>query len=120
MMNTKILIVEDESIVALDISNRLIKMGYKVLAIAASGHEAIQKAQELSPDLILMDIRMPVMDRYEATRRLRGDGWEGPIVALTAHSMRGDRERCLDVGCNDYLTKPVSQARLFTVLKQYL
>ncbi len=93
--------------------------------LAENGRVAYEKAMASKAagkpyHLILMDIRMPVMDGYEATRRLRKDGWEGPIVALTSHSMRGDREKCLEAGCDDYLSKPVSQARLFEALERYL
>ena len=95
------------------------------LDLAENGVVACEKAMASKAagepyDLILMDIRMPVMNGYEATRRLRAEGWVGPIVALTAHSMRGDREQCLEAGCNDYLSKPVSQAAFFGVLERYL
>ena len=95
------------------------------LDLAKNGVVACEKAMASKAakepyDLILMDIRMPVMNGYEATRRLRAEGWVGPIVALTAHSMRGDREQCLEAGCNDYLSKPVSQAAFFGVLERYL
>ena len=95
------------------------------LELAENGRMAYEmamasKAAGKPYDLILMDIRMPVMDGHEATRRLRKDGWERPIVALTAHSMRGDCEKCREAGCDAYLSKPVSRAQLFETLEKYL
>ena len=100
------------------------KIGLR-LDLAENGLVACEKALASQAagkpyDLILMDIRMPIMDGYEATQRLRAEGWQGPIVALTAHSMRGEREKCLEVGCDDYLSKPVDQPTLFVTLGTYL
>lgn len=95
------------------------------LDVAKNGAIAYEKAmfsQEAGRpyELILMDIRMPIMDGYQVTRRLRDHGWTGPIVALTASAMEGAREKCLKAGCNDYLSKPVDHAKFFQVLNRYL
>ncbi|MBN2476970.1 MAG: PAS domain S-box protein [Pirellulales bacterium] len=93
--------------------------------LAEDGQIALQKALASVTagqpyDLILMDIQMPEIDGYAATRQLRRDGWMGPIVALTAHAMIGDREKCLGAGCDDYLVKPVDRAAMMAVLERYL
>jgi hypothetical protein len=120
MTNTRILIVEDESIVALDISNRLIKMGYKVLAIAASGHEAIQKAQELSPDLILMDIKLKgEMDGVEAVREIQVK-LDIPAIYLTAYADEATLQRAKITGPYGYLLKPFEERELHTTIEMAL
>ncbi|MEK2688598.1 response regulator [Bdellovibrio sp. GT3] len=86
---------------------------------ALDGVEAVEKASKNAYDVILMDMQMPRMDGYTATRELRARGYQGPIVALTAHAMKEDRDRCLSVGCNDYLTKPLSSDLLYAVLAKH-
>jgi signal transduction histidine kinase/CheY-like chemotaxis protein/HPt (histidine-containing phosphotransfer) domain-containing protein len=81
---------------------------------------AVSVAEGRPYDLILMDIQMPVMDGFQVTERLRKTGWEGRIVALTAHAMASDRQRCLDAGCDDYASKPVTRQSLLDVLRRYL
>jgi CheY-like chemotaxis protein len=87
--------------------------------IAEDGREAVTLAQTGAFDVVLMDMQMPEMDGYEATRILRQAGYDRPILALTAHVMEGDRERCLEVGCNDHLTKPVDRRRLIGAVALY-
>jgi two-component system, cell cycle response regulator DivK len=117
----KILLVEDNEMNRDMLSRRLIKKGYEVV-MALDGEQALEMAGSESPDLILMDISLPGLDGWEATRRLKAmPETKGiPIIALTAHAMAGDRERCLEAGCNDYDTKPVEFPRLLGKIQEFL
>jgi two-component system, cell cycle response regulator DivK len=118
---TKILLVEDNEMNRDMLSRRLIKKGYD-LVMAMDGEQAIEMARSESPDLILMDISLPGLDGWEATRRLKAmpETKAIPIIALTAHAMAGDREKCLEAGCNDYDTKPVEFPRLLGKIQEFL
>lgn len=109
----KILLVEDNEMNRDMLSRRLVRRGAEVL-IAVDGAQGVEMAQAERPDLILMDMSLPVMDGWEATRTLKAaaDTKEIPIIALTAHAMAGDQEKCREAGCDDYDTKPVDFARL--------
>ena len=109
----KILIVEDSEMNRDMLSRRLVRNGHAVIA-AVDGQQAIEMAHAEQPDLVLMDISLPVLDGLEATRRLRGDPATRsmPVIALSAHAMQGDREKALAAGCDDYATKPVDLPRL--------
>jgi two-component system cell cycle response regulator DivK len=109
----KILLVEDNEMNRDMLSRRLERRGYQVL-IAVDGQQGVDMALAESPDLILMDMSLPVLDGWEASRRLKGEAKTRgiPIIALTAHAMAGDREKALEAGCNDYDTKPIELPRL--------
>lgn len=109
----KILYIEDNDDNIYVIRNRLGRAGYTV-AVATDGEQGIAMAQSEKPDLILMDLRIPVIDGWEATRRLKAspETRSIPVIALSAHAMSGDREHALAAGCEDYDTKPVDMARL--------
>ena len=118
-----ILIAEDHPDNMLTVSSYLQLNGYQIL-FAEDGVQALAIAREQHPDLILMDIQMPIMDGVEATRRLRRESdpvcAQIPIIALTALAMRGDREKCLAAGANEYLSKPVNLKQLQSVIHQFL
>ncbi|MCH7988848.1 MAG: response regulator [Planctomycetes bacterium] len=121
LLDCRVLLVEDSVVIQKLISFFLNKSGAKVI-IAPNGEKAIQLAQQAESDgepfdAILMDLQMPVLDGLSATRMLREQGYSRPIIALTAHAMKGDKEKCLEAGCDSYLTKPVQQLKLIkTVL----
>lgn len=109
----KILLVEDNEMNRDMLSRRLQRRGHEVL-IAMDGAEALRVAGEEQPELVLMDLSLPVMDGWEATGRMKADPQTAsiPIIALTAHAMGADRERALAAGCDDFDTKPIDMERL--------
>jgi two-component system, cell cycle response regulator DivK len=109
----KILLVEDNEMNRDMLSRRLSRRGYEIV-IAVDGAAALEVAQREAPQLVLMDMSLPVMDGWEATRRLKADERtrDIPVIALTAHAMTADRDRALEAGCDDFDTKPVDLERL--------
>ena len=117
----KILLVEDNEMNRDMLARRLARRGYEVL-VAVDGGQGIELAQQQNPDLILMDMSLPGIDGWEATRRLK-DAPETrsiPIIALTAHAMAGDRDKALEAGCDDYDTKPIELPRLLGKIEAFL
>ncbi len=110
---TKILVVEDNEVNQRIIVRRLERRGFKVL-LAGDGQQGVDLATNELPDLILMDMSLPILDGWEATRRIKADEATRhiPVIALTAHAMVGDREQALDAGCDDYDVKPIDIERL--------
>jgi CheY-like chemotaxis protein len=117
----KILLVEDNEMNRDMLSRRLIRKGYEVL-LAIDGAQGVEMARSQAPDLILMDMSLPVVDGWEATRQVKGDDQTRgiPVIALTAHAMAGDQEKALDAGCDDYDTKPVELPRLLGKIEALL
>jgi CheY-like chemotaxis protein len=117
----RILLVEDQEMNRDMLARRLKKRGYEV-SIAVDGAEGVEKARAESPDLILMDMSLPVMDGWEATRTLKADEATQaiPVIALTAHAMSTDREKALEAGCDAYETKPVELPRLLETMEKLL
>lgn len=117
----KLLLVEDNEMNRDMLSRRLQRRGYEVI-IAVDGVEGLEMALNESPDLILMDMSLPLLDGWEATRRLKSmpETSSIPVLALTAHAISGDREKALDIGCDDYDTKPVEFQRLLEKIHKLL
>lgn len=116
-----ILLVEDNEMSRDMMERWLRRKGYEV-CLAADGVQAVRRAREVRPDLILMDMSLPVVDGWETTRRLKSAAETEtiPIVGLSAHAMAGDRERALESGCDDYDTKPIESQRLLAKIRSLL
>ena len=116
----KILIVEDEQFNR-DLVVQLLEDKYEVVT-AENGAEAIELAQQVKPDLIFMDLSLPIVDGWQATRRIKAIQTLShiPIIALSAHAMHGDKEKGLASGCDEYLTKPIDEGLLFDILQRYI
>ncbi len=117
----KILVVEDNEMNRDMLSRRLERRGYQVI-VSVEGEAGISMALTETPDLVLMDMSLPELDGWEATRRLKAAPETRfiPVIALTAHAMSGDREKALDAGCDDYDTKPVDFPRLLSKIESLL
>ena len=117
----RILLVEDNEMNRDMLSRRLARKKYEVL-VAVDGKEGVVMAGSVAPDLILMDMSLPVMDGWEATRQLKASPETKaiPIIALTAHAMSGDREKAMEAGCDDYDTKPIELPRLLAKMEALL
>jgi CheY-like chemotaxis protein len=116
----KVLVVEDVDFNR-ELIVQLLEDQYEVIE-AVNGQEGVELAERERPELILMDLSLPVMDGWEATRRLKanGDLRSIPVIALTAHAMKGDREKALAAGCDDYLVKPLDEDELMARIAKYL
>lgn len=116
-----LLLVEDNDMNRDMLSRRLTRRGYQVV-IAVDGQQGIDEARRLSPDLVLMDMSLPVKDGWTATTELKADPATSsiPVIGLTAHAMSGDRERAIQAGCDDYDTKPVELERLLEKIEKLL
>ncbi len=117
----KILLVEDNEMNRDMLARRLARRGYEVVS-AVDGQEGLAMARSESPDLILMDMDLPVLDGWEATRQIKGapETRAIPIIALTAHAMVGDREKAIEAGCDDYDAKPIDFQRLLEKIEAIL
>jgi two-component system, cell cycle response regulator DivK len=117
----KILLVEDNEMNRDMLSRRLERKGYQVV-MAVDGAQAVEMARTEAPALILMDMSLPVLDGWEATRQIKAQPETAaiPVIALTAHAMAGDREKTLEAGCNDYDTKPIELPRLLGKIEALL
>jgi CheY-like chemotaxis protein len=117
----KILIVEDNELNRDMLSRRLLRRGYEI-AVAVDGSESLSMAKSQAPDLILMDMTLPVISGWEATQRLKDDPSTRhiPVIALTAHAMVDDRDQAMKAGCDDYDTKPIELGRLLEKIEYLL
>lgn len=113
-----ILVVEDTEL-NIDLITQLLEDDYDLL-FARDGVQGVEMALQKNPDLVLMDISLPIIDGYEATRRIREANKSMPIIGLSAHAMNGHEKSARAAGCNDYLTKPIDDELLLDTLKQYL
>lgn len=120
-MSSKILLIEDNEMNRDMLSRRLIRHGFEVM-VAIDGQEGINQAKTQLPNLILMDMSLPIIDGWEATKQLKADPETShiPVIALTAHAMAGDREKAINAGCDDYDTKPIDFTHLLEKINKLL
>jgi two-component system, cell cycle response regulator DivK len=120
-MSKRILIVEDQEDNRAILRDLLSSVGYDLIE-AIDGAQGVDVAQQQRPDLILMDIQLPVIDGYEATRRIKGDAKlkSIPIIAVTSYALSGDEAKARAAGCDDYVTKPFSPRELLAIVRKYL
>lgn len=120
-MSKRILLVEDNEMNRDMLKRRLERKGYEVI-VAVDGQQGVEIAQSVIPDLILMDMSLPIVDGWSATRQIKELSQLNhiPIIALTAHAMAGDREKAIEAGCDDYDTKPIEFKRLLEKIKSFL
>ena len=118
---TKVLVVEDNEMNRDMLSRRLTRRGFQVI-LGVDGQQGVDLARSERPDIILMDMSLPIIDGWEATRRVKSDdATRGvPVIGLTAHAMAGDREKAIEAGCDDYDTKPVELERLIGKMERLL
>ena len=118
---SKILLVEDNEMNRDMLSRRLQRRGYEIV-VALDGAQGVAMANSENPDLILMDMSLPIMDGWEATKNIKANTNTKsiPIIALTAHAMSGDREKAIKAGCDDYDTKPIDLSRLLTKIEVFI
>ena len=114
-----ILVAEDDRTNQMLITTLLEKIGFKT-TLAENGNIAVEKAMSHEFDMIFMDMQMPNMNGYEATQALRDEGFSTPIIALTANAMKSDKDKCIEAGCDDYLSKPIAQEELRRILKKFV
>ena len=117
----KVLLIEDNEMNRDMLSRRLIRRGFQVV-FAVDGQQGVDLARSERPDIILMDMSLPAIDGWEATRRVKADNATRsvPVIGLTAHAMAGDREKAIEAGCDDYETKPVELDRLISKIERLL
>ena len=117
----KTVLIVDDTEFNIDLLTQLLEDDYNLI-VARDGEQGVAMALEHRPDLVLMDINLPTIDGYEATRRIRAnaDLQSMPIIGLSAHAMTAHEEKAREAGCNDYLTKPIDEEALFSKLNQYL
>jgi len=120
MLQKKILVVEDGEFNR-DLLVQLLEDEYEIL-LAADGEEGVEKAERERPDLILMDLGLPVVDGWEATKRIKANGAlkHIPVIAITSHAMPADERRARDVGCDDYLAKPIDENELMGKIRKFI
>jgi CheY-like chemotaxis protein len=117
-MSGQVLVAEDIKANQMLIQILLQKMGFNVMMVE-NGQQAVEQCRKEIFDMIFMDMQMPVMNGYEATRQIRGMGIQIPIIAATAHAMKGDEEKCMSAGCNGYVVKPIDRKKLEEMIREH-